>query len=136
MKRPTFKWMMIYLLVLFSIIESVRSDRDSKSLMCEVSGTCILCRKDEMENEYCKETGRRIRIKCKEGKEEFDDFKSCLRTADDDQIQVIVFQVIMGLIGGLAYWGVQARKKNTLSLFDHRKLRYILPFVTQYFSKL
>jgi hypothetical protein len=125
MKCLPFQFTIIVLIMLLSTLVMVGAERDSKSLMCEVSGTCILCRKDEMENEYCKETGRRIRIKCKEGKEEFDDFKSCLRTADDDQIQVIVFQVIMGLIGGLAYWGVQARKKNTLSLFDHRKLRYI-----------
>lgn len=31
----------------------------------------------------------------------------------------------MGILGGVAYWGVQARKKNSMTLFDHRKQRYI-----------
>jgi hypothetical protein len=89
--------------------------------MCEVTGTCITCRKEEMDNEYCKETGKRIRIRCKDGSTEFDDYKSCMKTAEDAQIEVIMFQIACGVIGGLAYWGVQSRKKFSMSSFDHRK---------------
>ena len=129
-----FKFYLVVAFLMVALFSSCVADVENHSnknegeqkLMCEVTGTCILCRKDELDSDYCRETGRRIRIRCKDSKEEFDDFKSCSKTADDDQIQVILFQVVMGLIGGLAYWGVQKRKKNTMSLFDHRKLRYVI----------
>lgn len=83
---------------------------------------CETCRGDEVRNEYCKDTSRRIRIHCKDNQSEFDDFKSCDRTAEDEQLRVIIFQVTMAVCGGLAYWAVQARKKNTMTQFDHRKM--------------
>lgn len=83
-----------------------------------------MCRADELNvAEYCKKTGRKARIKCKDGNNEFDDYKSCDKAADDGQLEVIIFQVFMGVIGGLAYWGVQARKRNTMTLFDSRRIR-------------
>ncbi len=89
--------------------------------MCEVTGTCLSCRKEEMNNEYCRDTGKRIRIRCKEGSTEFDDYKSCTKTAEDAQIEVIIFQIACGIIGGLTYWGVQSRKRFSMSSFDFRK---------------
>ncbi len=95
----------------------------STNTICEVTGTCIACRDDEMGNEYCRETGKRIRIRCKDGPNEFDDYKFCSKTAEDDQLEVIIFQILVGIIGGLAYWGVQTRKKYSMTLFDTRKQR-------------
>lgn len=34
---------------------------------------------------------------------------------------VIIFQILMAVFGGLAYWGVQIRKKKTMSQFDTRR---------------
>lgn len=76
-----------------------------------------------MSLDYCKETGRKIKISCHEMENTFEDYKSCLLTAEDEQVRVILFQIIMGLLGGLAYWGIQNRKQKTMSRFDHRKLR-------------
>jgi hypothetical protein len=58
---------------------------------------------------------------CYEKGNKFDDWRACLLTAEDDQIRVIMFQAFMGLIGGLAYWGVQTRKQAHMSLFETRK---------------
>jgi hypothetical protein len=112
--------LLIFLIMLCSItiVTAV-----STNMICEVTGTCVPCRNDEMGNEYCRETGKRIRIRCKDGPNEFDDYKSCSKTAEDDQLEVIIFQIVVGVIGGLAYWGVQTRKKYSMSLFDTRKQR-------------
>jgi hypothetical protein len=96
----------------------------SKSLMCDVVGPCINCRSVEIDADYCRDTGKRVKIHCKDEENEFDDYKSCTTTAEDDQVQVIIFQVFMAIFGGLAYWGVQTRKKYNMSLFDTRKLRF------------
>eukprot|EP01039_Chlorochromonas_danica_P001817 gene1817-1985_t len=85
-------------------------------------GPCKSCSKEEKSESSCQSTGRRMRIHCRDDQSEFDDYKSCSRTSDDEQLQVIIFQVFMALVGGLAYWGVQVRKKNVMTLFDHRKL--------------
>jgi hypothetical protein len=98
----------------------------SKSLMCDVVGSCINCRSAEIDADYCRDTGKRVKIHCKDEENEFDDYKSCTTTAEDDQVQVIIFQVFMAIFGGLAYWGVQTRKKYNMSLFDTRKLRLVL----------
>jgi len=58
---------------------------------------------------------------CFEKDKKFDDWRACLLTAEDDQLRVIMFQAIMGILGGLAYWGVQVRKQAHMSLFDTRK---------------
>ena len=39
----------------------------------------------------------------------------------DETLEVVIFQALMAVVGGLSYWGVQVRKANNLSLFDRRK---------------
>lgn len=114
-----------YIVIILLILSFVMTAMSAENLMCEVVGTCLSCRDDEADNEYCKETGRRIRIHCRDNESEFDDYKSCDRTAEDDQLRVILFQVSMAFMGGIAYWGVQRRKKNVMTLFDHRKIRFV-----------
>jgi hypothetical protein len=65
-----------------------------------------------------------IRIICNDGENQYEEFRACPLTAEDEQHRVIIFQVAMCLIGGLAYWAAQRRKMNTMTLFDSRKLRY------------
>lgn len=91
--------------------------------MCEVIGSCTLCGASIFDTEPCRDTGRRVKIRCKDGENEIEDYKSCSLTAEDDQLRVILFQIIMAFIGGLAYYGVQSRKRFSMTLFDHRKLR-------------
>lgn len=99
-------------------------NRHTDKLMCDVVGQCVSCSlNDKANHEQCRATGRIVRIKCKGEEEEFDDYKSCQLTAEDEQIRVVIFQVVMAVIGGISYWAVQTRKKHTMSLFDYRKLR-------------
>lgn len=115
---PSIFIVLIVLLALSSVYSEVEVDLKS----CEKQGSCSLCHSHELQNEYCKKTGKRIMYKCQNGNVAFE---SCDRTGQDEQLQVIIFQVVMAIIGGLAYWGVQVRKKNTMTLFDYRKLRYV-----------
>eukprot|EP01031_Cornospumella_fuschlensis_P027813 gene27813-33588_t len=98
--------------------------KKTADIFCEIVGDCVSCNKEEIDKPYCKDTGRRMRIHCKDAQSEFDDYKSCMRTSEDEQMRVVVFQVVMGILGGIAYWGVQLRKKNSMTLFDHRKQRF------------
>jgi hypothetical protein len=41
-------------------------------------------------------------------------------TAEDKQLRLVVFQIIMTLVGGLAYWNVQIRNAGNLSLINER----------------
>jgi hypothetical protein len=91
---------------------------------CVITGPCIPCRKDELDLEYCKKTARKVKIKCEKSESENDDYDTCLLTAEDDQIRVILFQIAMGVIGGLAFWGVKLRKQTSMTKYDYRKLRY------------
>jgi hypothetical protein len=58
--------------------------------------------------------------------ENIESFRSCessLLNGYDDQIKVLIFQFVMAVVGGLAYWGVLVRKQYQLSRYDTRKLR-------------
>ena len=102
---------------------------------CEDFGVCLACKKHELNEEYCRSTGRKLKIKCIDGENEFTDFRPCLATAEEDQIRVIVFQLLMGLLGGIAFLGVQARKKMNMTQFDYRKMRFVsilIPFHFRY----
>lgn len=103
------------------LLVSVHSEVTVDLKSCEKRESCSLCHSDEMQNDYCKKTGRRTIYSCQNGNTAYE---ACDLTGQDEQLQVIIFQVVMGIVGGLAYWGVQVRKKNTMSLFDYRKLRY------------
>jgi hypothetical protein len=70
---------------------------------------------------YCRETGRKMRTICTTGGKEVDDYRSCAATAEDDQLRVILFQIIMAIFGGVAFYIVQGRKQMTM--YDDRKQR-------------
>ena len=95
-------------------------------ILCVEKGRCSVCKKEDVFNDYCKETGRMIRILCNDGEKQYEEFRSCPLSAEDDQIRVVIFQIAMGLIGALAYWAAQKRKISTMTLFDSRKLRSVL----------
>jgi hypothetical protein len=61
----------------------------------------------------------KMKIYCSldDGEDKYD-YRSC---AGQNTVYVIYFQVAMALIGGLAYWGVQRRKKNSMTAFENRK---------------
>ena len=78
---------------------------------------------------------------CKGRSEEDEfEFRSCASTPNDEMVKLIIFQACMALLGGkrcllffkfvtdlligLAFWGVQIRKKQSQSLFDNRKQKY------------
>lgn len=83
---------------------------------CVDNGTCEPCPQDQMGNAECTLTGRRMPLICKYKRV---DYRSC--TLKDDQLQVLVFQLVVGLVGALAYWGVQVKKARNMSLFDKRR---------------
>lgn len=93
----------------------------SSKLQCTEIEQCLMCKPEEIVSEYCKETGRRVKISCKDQDSVIEDYKSCLLSAEDEQLRLIIFQVVMTIVGGLAYWGVQTRKASSLSLFDTRR---------------
>mgnify|MGYP006432199527 CR=1 FL=1 len=101
-------WCCIYLL--FNTYKVAASDA------C-VEGLCEECTSDEAGKDYCATTGRKIQVTCGSDKS----YQSCDSTPGDEQMQVLVFQIVMAIIGGLAYWGVQIKKTKNLSLFDTRK---------------
>jgi hypothetical protein len=76
--------------------------------------------------DYCKETGRKIRTICRDpsGGRDFDDYRSCNSTAEDDQLRVFFFQIAMAIMGGLAFCVVQGRKH--LTMYDTRKQRSVI----------
>lgn len=108
----------------------------SGEILCVEKGTCVPCKSEDMFHDYCKPTGRMIRILCNNGETQYEEIRGCPLTAEDEQIRVIVFQAAMCLIGGLAYWAVQKRKLGSLSLFDSRRLRYIHTLRQTYKSPL
>jgi hypothetical protein len=118
-----FTFLMNSLLLLFFIALLVRSS--FSEVLCEQKGGCHTCKKDELFNDYCKVTGRVVSMICNDGNNQYEEFRPCERTAEDEQIRVVVFQVVMGVVGGVAYWLAQKRKVNTMTLFDSRKQRYV-----------
>ena len=65
----------------------------------------------------------KIKVLCVEDGEERVHYKSCSEQ-DSTNVShvwnVITFQILMAIAGGLAYWGVTVRKKLTMSQFDRR----------------
>jgi len=89
---------------------------------CVDDGVCTICETHDLSKSYCKQTGKSIKVKCLGANGMMvDDNHSCLLTPEEEQIRVIFFQVMMAIIGGLAFWGVQVRKKEHSNLFDVRK---------------
>ena len=89
---------------------------------CVDDGVCTVCEPHDLTKSYCKPTGKSIKVKCSGANGVMvDDNQSCHLTPEEDQLRVILFQVMMAIIGGLAFWGVQIRKKEHANLFDVRK---------------
>jgi hypothetical protein len=82
-----------------------------------IDGVCQYCTQDEMTKKYCSETGRKMHVVCGAT----GTMEACDMTPGDEQMQLILFQVVMAVIGGVAYWRLQVRKAKSLSLFDARK---------------
>jgi hypothetical protein len=116
------------LLLIFALVYcacNIISAVDVK-VTCTDAGECIRCSQDELNEDYCKESGKKMKVLCS-GKGvgiKQDDYRSCYLTAGDEQLRVLLFQVAMAIIGGLAYWGVQSRKQLNMTLFEHRKQRH------------
>ena len=85
---------------------------------CVDSGLCLSCSAEMIaeKRKECIATGRRMEMKCKDDRL---DYRSC--DVRDDQLQGILFQIIVGIIGGCANWGVHTRKLRNMSLFDKRR---------------
>ena len=111
------------LLLIAAIAISFRLSMSSGKVSCTDVGTCQTCSAGESQLDYCKDTGKKIKQKCFEKGNTFDDFRACISTPQDDQLRVIIFQAGVAVIGGLAYWHVQVKKAANLSLFEARKLR-------------
>lgn len=112
-------------LLFLTLLIAIGAMLTSAEILCVEKDICKLCTQDEIMKDYCKYTGRIIKIICNDGETQYEEIRSCPLTAEDEQIRVIFFQVAMGLIGGLSFWGVQRRKLYSMSLFDSRKIRYI-----------
>ena len=91
---------------------------------CFDAGPCVNCAKGELEVEDCVQTGRKMKVLCQSTAGlDREDFRACHMTAEDEQNRVIVFQLLMGLCGGIAYYHVQLRKSKSATLFDQRQRR-------------
>ncbi len=88
----------------------------SQGNLC-INGVCQRCAPDELTEDYCSEYLRKMSVIC--GKKET--WRGCENTPEDEQIQVLIFQATMALLGGLAYWGVRIKKSKNLTLFESRK---------------
>ena len=82
-----------------------------------VDGICQVCAPEELSEDYCIETQRKMSVLC--GKKET--WRGCEATPADEQVQVLIFLALMAVCGALAYWGVKVKKSRNLSLFDTRK---------------
>ena len=94
-------------------------EKDEAGRTCVDNGPCARCTESQLVNEdVCKETGLRMPVLCDR---KVDEFRSCDATPEDEQVQVMVFQLIVALLGGLSFWGVKNLKDKSLSMFDARK---------------
>ena len=108
----------MYTITFVLIILGLCRGYSDMKINCVDVGQCVLCSQDEMLEDYCKETGKKMKVTCPRID---DDYRSCNLTAADEQLRVVIFQVMMALIGGLAFWGVQNRKQLNMTLFESRK---------------
>lgn len=62
---------------------------------------------------------------------EVDEYRSCSvqkpkqfdKNDNDEFGKFAIFQVLMAIIGGLSFWGVQIRRKANMTLFEYRRTR-------------
>lgn len=94
-------------------------------LICTEVGDCVPCTIMESSEEYCQATGKKARLVCKGSGSKVDEFRSCSSTTADDQMHLLLFLGVMGIIGGLAYMGVHSRKMQNMTRFETRKQRSV-----------
>jgi len=116
---------MLFLLLAFAqyVSGQRRVVRARRPAACEASSLCELCPAHAAATEACQATGRRYEMTCRRGGPDAEPtrlFASCDRTADDERLQLIYFELWMILIGGLSYFLVKRRKNQTQSLYDRR----------------
>ena len=139
-----------FIMSLFIPIVSESSISETLDPTCEVVGQCIKCNQEELvsynqsllthytncqQNEqHCLASGMKVAIHCSDRGVERDLYRSCEKAVSSTNqphhhhhaTHVIVFQVLMALFGGLAYWGVRIRRENVMSQFDTRRsIRYM-----------
>ena len=93
--------------------------------VCIERGACIACTNEHLLKDYCKDTNKMRQVLCDDGITQFEDWRSCQLSPEDEQIRVIIFQIVIAIAGAISFWAVQKRKINTMSMFDTRKLRYL-----------
>lgn len=111
----------LHLLIILLILNYCTSET-----VCIETDTCISCADEHLNKEYCKDTNKMRQVLCNDGINQYEEWRSCQLSPEDEQIRVIMFQIATAIIGGISFWAVQRRKINSLSMFDTRKLRYYI----------
>ena len=74
------------------------------------------------DQEYCKDTGRKVKVYCLGSVAEETDYKPC-NEEENSLMEVVQFQVIVAAIGSLTFWAAQQRKKkNSNNAFREQKI--------------
>ena len=88
---------------------------------CVDAGECVPCSASEkVELDHCSVSGKHMQQRCKNSQTGID-YRPCWMSSGEEEIRVLIFQVLMAICGGLAYWGVLARKQRNMTAFDHRR---------------
>ena len=77
--------MYMHIFLFLTIISLLYAYSDVK-VSCVDAGECVLCSNDEMSEDYCKETGKKMKVTCK-GYPKSDDYRPCNLTAADEQLR-------------------------------------------------
>ncbi|KAM3570615.1 hypothetical protein VYU27_007332 [Nannochloropsis oceanica] len=95
---------------------------------CFVTGECAACSADEMSEPYCQESKRRAEVTCEREEnihgakqiKAITIFDACTHTPSDDLTDVLRFQALMAIVGGLALYGARHQKLKHLTLYERR----------------
>jgi len=108
----------------FPLFQRFLSNDESLSF-CEPRGDCEMCTATQLNaQDECKATSRIQLFSCRAEKEDSADivqFRSCVRTATDEEFLVIRLQVMCFLLGSISLFMVRRQKRSTTTLFDQRK---------------
>uniref|UniRef100_A0A7S1ZI32 Uncharacterized protein n=1 Tax=Ditylum brightwellii TaxID=49249 RepID=A0A7S1ZI32_9STRA len=107
------------------ITEESAETEGSSSTRCVALTECTLCGVGAGDEEACDTTGRHQLFECAvRGKEKRHDiYKSCSRTASDEQFLLIRMQLLCVTLGCIALMNVRKQKMKNSSLFDQRRRR-------------
>jgi len=108
------------------ITEESAETEGSSSTRCVALTECTLCGVGAGDEEACDTTGRHQLFECAvvRGKEKRHDmYKSCSRTASDEQFLLIRMQLLCVTLGCIALTNARKQKMKNSSLFDQRRRR-------------